>query len=112
MEKGNDLAAVWFTVDSHLSKHSFTRFGRRISDSTGLGAQLGGFRHGIGTDHPFRFLTFEGKNADELKAALDECKVSGLSFQKKSLTNAKGEVEAEGVYMVLSDWNAWNQLQS
>ena len=22
---------------------------------TGLGAQLGGFRHGIGTDHPFRF---------------------------------------------------------
>ena len=28
---------------------------------TGLGAQLGKFRHGIGTEHPFRFLTFEGK---------------------------------------------------
>ena len=28
---------------------------------TGLGAQLGDFKHGIGTKHPFRFLTFKGK---------------------------------------------------
>ena len=34
---------------------------------TGLGAQMGGFRHGIGTDYPFRFLTFKGKTLQELK---------------------------------------------
>ena len=28
---------------------------------TGLGAQMGKFKHGIGTKHPFRFLTYEGK---------------------------------------------------
>ena len=39
---------------------------------TGLGAQLGNFKHGIGTKYPFRFLTFKDKTAFELKTALEE----------------------------------------
>ncbi len=74
---------------------------------TGLGAQLGKFRHGIGTQHPFRFLTFEGKSAEELKSALDEIGLHGLSFKIKSLSDSKGN-NLDGVYVVLSDWNAWN----
>ena len=74
---------------------------------TGLGAQLGKFRHGIGTEHPFRFLTFEGKSAEELKSALDDIGFSGISFQIKSLRDAKGQT-IDGVYIVLKDWNQWN----
>lgn len=74
---------------------------------TGLGAQLGKFRHGIGTKHPFRFLTFEGKTPEELKSALDKSEIPGLSFQTKLLQNSKGE-EIAGVYIVLKDWNQWN----
>ena len=74
---------------------------------TGLGAQLGKFRHGIGTKHPFRFLTFDGKKPEEVKRALDALGIPGLSFQVKTLVNAKGK-EISGVYIILSDWNAWN----
>ncbi|MDG1138253.1 MAG: DUF1343 domain-containing protein [Opitutales bacterium] len=74
---------------------------------TGLGAQLGKFRHGIGTKHPFRFLTFDGKDSQDVKIALDNLNIPGLSFELKTLSNTKGE-DITGVYIVLSDWNAWN----
>ncbi len=74
---------------------------------TGLGAQLGKFRHGIGTKHPFRFLTFEGKDPEVVKNALDNLNIPGLSFQVKTLLDTKGE-NTTGVYIVLSDWNSWN----
>ena len=73
---------------------------------TGLGAQMGKFKHGIGTPHPFRFLTFEGMEPSDLKAELDAIGVAGLSFQLKTLTNSNG-VETTGVYIVISNWKAW-----
>ena len=73
---------------------------------TGLGAQMGKFKHGIGTAHPFRFLTFEGVDPSELKAELDSIGLAGLSFQLKTLTNSNG-IETTGVYIVISDWKAW-----
>lgn len=73
---------------------------------TGLGAQMGKFKHGIGTSHPFRFLTFEGVEPSDLKAELDTIGLAGLSFQLKTLTNSKG-VETTGVYIIISNWKAW-----
>lgn len=73
---------------------------------TGLGAQLGKFKHGIGTKHPFRFLTFEGKSPSELKLALEELKIPGLAYSLKTLKNSNGK-EITGVYIVISDWDAW-----
>lgn len=73
---------------------------------TGLGAQMGKFKHGIGTPHPFRFLTFEGMAPSELKAELDAIGLSGLAFQLRTLTNSKGG-ETTGVYIVVSNWKAW-----
>ena len=77
---------------------------------TGLGAQLGKFKHGIGTSQPFRFLTFEGKTSDQLKQALDSLEIGGLSFQIKSLQNSSGK-KIEGVYIVLKDWESWRPTE-
>ena len=77
---------------------------------TGLGAQLGKFRHGIGTKHPFRFLTFEGKSPQEVKSALEQRQIPGLSFQVKALSDSQGKT-INGVYIVLNDWDAWNPTE-
>ena len=73
---------------------------------TGLGAQLGDFHHGIGTKHPFRFLTFKNKSAEELKSALEQLNLSGLSYKILTLENAEGK-PVTGVYLVISDWSSW-----
>ena len=77
---------------------------------TGLGAQMGKFKHGIGTKQPFRFLTYEGKSAIVLKAELDRLQIPGLSFQVKTLEKADGKT-IEGVYIIISDWNSWRPTE-
>lgn len=77
---------------------------------TGLGAQMGKFKHGIGTPQPFRFLTFEGKSSLELKNALDALNLEGLSFQIKTLKSNTGK-NIDGVYIVLNDWSKWNPTE-
>ena len=77
---------------------------------TGLGAQMGRFRHGIGTKHPFRFLTYEGKTPEEVKGALESLHLSGLSYRIKTLRDSSGK-SVRGVYLVISDWKAWKPTQ-
>ncbi len=77
---------------------------------TGLGAQMGKFKHGIGTPQPFRFLTFEGKKPSELKSALDAFNLGGLSFQIRTFKNSAGR-NIDGVYIVLMDWNKWRPTE-
>ncbi len=71
---------------------------------TGSGAQLGDFRHGIGTPHPFRLLTFKGKTASEIKTGLDKRNIPGLSFYLRKAKNKQGKV-VEGVYVQIKDWD-------
>jgi uncharacterized protein YbbC (DUF1343 family) len=77
---------------------------------TGLGAQMGGFKHGIGTPHPFRFLTYDGKKPEELKNALDLLKIPGLAFKIKTLNNNAGK-SVSGVYIVLNNWKDWRPTE-
>jgi uncharacterized protein YbbC (DUF1343 family) len=77
---------------------------------TGLGAQLGGFSHGIGTRHPFRFLSFEGKSADVLKSELELLNIPGLSYKILDLKDATGKL-VQGVYLVVNDWKKWNPTE-
>ena len=77
---------------------------------TGLGAQMGKFKHGIGTPQPFRFLTFDGISPADLKTELDNLNISGLSFQLKTLKNNSGK-DIEGVYIVLTDWTKWRPTE-
>ena len=73
---------------------------------TGLGAQMGGFRHGIGTDYPFRFLTFRGKSLGELKAAMDARRIRGISFVPKA--DSKGN---KGLYVKVVNWRLFRPTE-
>lgn len=72
---------------------------------TGLGAQLGGFKHGIGSEHPFRSLRYDGVDNDQLLAALQAREIPGIAFVKKR--NSQGE----GLYVTVTDWKAWRPTE-
>ena len=71
---------------------------------TGLGAQVGGFSHGIGTPYPFRLLRFKGKSTAEVQQALTAKHIPGLSFRALR-TQTKSGASVEGVYVNVSDWS-------
>ncbi|MFT5836531.1 MAG: hypothetical protein ACI9ZV_000024 [Candidatus Azotimanducaceae bacterium] len=71
---------------------------------TGLGAQEGGFSHGIGTPYPFRLLRYEGKSPAELKAALEAKRIPGLRFRIVQTQSAAG-APLTGVYVSVVNWN-------
>jgi len=71
---------------------------------TGLGAQEGGFSHGIGTPYPFRLLRYKGKSPTEVKAALEARRIPGLAYRIVSTQSAAG-APLTGVYVSVVDWN-------
>lgn len=72
---------------------------------TGLGAQEGGFSHGIGTPYPFRLLRHKNKTPREVRRALQACRIPGLRFRIVRTRSAAG-APVEGVYVSVSDWSA------
>jgi len=74
---------------------------------TGLGAQIGNFKHGIGSEYPFRILTHKNASLDELEAELKRRSIPGLSFERKRFQNG----ENVGLYVNITDWNAWNPTE-
>lgn len=72
---------------------------------TGLGAQEGGFSHGIGTPYPFRLLRHKGKSPAEVKRALEARRIPGLAFRIIQTRSAAG-APVEGVYVSVRDWSA------
>ncbi|HLP06809.1 MAG TPA: DUF1343 domain-containing protein [Opitutaceae bacterium] len=77
---------------------------------TGLGCEIGGFRHGVGTGYPFRTLTFPQKSPEELKRSLDALHLRGVSFAVIGTTDSKG-APMRGVYTEITDWNAWRPTE-
>ncbi len=71
---------------------------------TGLGCQLGGFKHGVGDNYPFRLITYSGKTATEVKAALDRCNMSGIDLRATTANDKNGK-PVEGLYVYISDWD-------
>lgn len=72
---------------------------------TGLGAQIGAFKHGVGTAHPFRLLSYPGKSAHELLSVLKGKKIAGLDFKVLNYKDRRGDKQ-QGVYVMIKDWNA------
>lgn len=71
---------------------------------TGLGAQEGGFSHGIGTPYPFRLLRYQGKSPKEVYSELSACNIPGLSYRIID-TRSKAGAPITGVYVNVVDWN-------
>lgn len=72
---------------------------------TGLGAQIGGFKHGIGTEYPFRLLTFPGVSPERLQTRLTQMNIPGVLFEQKNFiqSNGRGDV---GVYVTVTDFHS------
>jgi len=70
---------------------------------TGLGAQIGGFKHGIGTEYPFRLLTFPDVSPERLQHRLNQMKIPGLLFELKPFIQSNGRRET-GVYTTVTDY--------
>ena len=78
---------------------------------TGLGCQIGGFKHGIGSQYPFRGLSYAGRPIDELLRALAALKLPGLSFRKVALAFQNGAPNGVGIYVDVSDWDDWRPTE-
>ena len=72
----------------------------------GLGCIVGGFTHGIGGPHPFRFLHNDRVNDAVLARELSALRIPGLLFQPMSAVGAGGR-PTTGVYVRITDYNAW-----
>ncbi len=73
---------------------------------TGLGCEIGGFSHGIGSSYPFRTLSFKGRTPDQLEQALNALRLPGLRFIKVAASGANGK-PTTAVYAEVTDWAAW-----
>ncbi len=70
---------------------------------TGLGTQLGNFRHGYGTLYPFRLLQYTGRSPEDIAHVLKARRIPGVDF--KILTFEQNGQQHRGVYVVVTDWN-------
>lgn len=70
---------------------------------TGLGAQEGGFSHGIGTPYPFRLLRYKDKSPEQIRAALEAKGIPGLGYRIVKTQSAAG-APLSGVYVSVTNW--------
>lgn len=70
---------------------------------TGLGAQEGGFSHGIGTPYPFRFLRYKDKTPEQVLAELERRQIPGLSYRIVE-TKTAANYPITGIYVGVTDW--------
>jgi uncharacterized protein YbbC (DUF1343 family) len=81
----------------------------------GLGSSWGAFvkpafSHGIGSDHPFRGIGFNGRPTDALLQDLQALRVPGVAFRKLAVTGRGGQ-PATGIYVDVMDWDAWRPTE-
>lgn len=72
---------------------------------TGLGAQLGGFKHGIGGEYPFRHLRYDGIDLGRIEGALASKSIAGIAFERKPSRHG------DGLYVKVVDWEAWRPTE-
>ncbi|MEM0967227.1 MAG: DUF1343 domain-containing protein [Verrucomicrobiota bacterium] len=77
---------------------------------TGLGSQIGDFRHGYGTPFPFRLLTYPGKSAATLSGDMRRLNIPGLSYQDRRYSKPNRQVTT-GVYVVVTDYSVLRPTQ-
>lgn len=70
---------------------------------TGLGTQIGKFRHGYGTPFPFRLITYPGMSPITLMARLRSLEIPGLDYQIRNYRLPNRSTGA-GVYVVVTDY--------
>jgi uncharacterized protein YbbC (DUF1343 family) len=77
----------------------------------GLGTQIGGFKSGVGTDYPFRGISYHGMRFEVLERELRELNLPGIGFRKVSVPDLKTGKADLGLYVEITDWDLWRPTE-
>lgn len=71
----------------------------------GLGCEINQFRHGLGTEFPFRLISHPGRKAESLERDFELMGVDGLTFELVNKPSS-GTGPLVGVYPKVTDWSS------
>lgn len=74
---------------------------------TGLGCILGGFRHGIGKQYPFRGLKHLSIRDEIIERELRALPLPGLQVRRVSVPNERNGQPTTGLFIEINDYDAW-----
>ncbi len=77
---------------------------------TGLGCELGGFRHGVGPSYVFRGISHKTAKIDVVEKELRALNLPGLQFRRVSALDRNGK-PALGLYIEISDFDEWRPTE-
>lgn len=78
---------------------------------TGLGCELGGFRHGVGASYIFRGISHKTVKIDVVEKELRALDLPGLQFRRVSAPNPRTGKPATGLYIEISDYDDWHPTE-
>jgi uncharacterized protein YbbC (DUF1343 family) len=76
----------------------------------GLGTQNSGWTSPFGREASFRGIGFPKKTSEEVIKTMEEWKIPGLAFTKRSGVDRAGK-PVTGVYVEVTDWDRWNPTE-
>jgi len=74
---------------------------------TGLGCELGGFKHGVGAQYLFRGISNQLVKPDVLARELHALRLPGIDFRQISAPSAHSGQPGTGLYIEVNDWDDW-----
>jgi uncharacterized protein YbbC (DUF1343 family) len=77
----------------------------------GLGTQIGGFKSGVGTDYPFRGISYHGVRVEVLERELKALNLPGIGFRRVSVPDSKTGKSDLGLYVEITDWDEWRPTE-
>jgi len=77
----------------------------------GLGTQIGGFKSGVGTDYPFRGISYHGVRFEVLERELKALNLPGIGFRRVSVPDLKTGKADLGLYVEITDWDEWRPTE-
>ena len=78
---------------------------------TGLGCELGGFKHGVGSHYQFRGVLHLTTKIDVYEKELRALKLPGIDFRRVSAPNTKTGKAGTGLYIEIRAYDAWRPTE-
>jgi uncharacterized protein YbbC (DUF1343 family) len=74
---------------------------------TGLGCELGNFRHGVGAQYQFRGIYNLKVRPEVVARELRALHLPGINFRQISAPSARTGQPGTGLYVEVTDWDEW-----
>jgi uncharacterized protein YbbC (DUF1343 family) len=74
---------------------------------TGLGCIVGGFRHGVGQQYPFRGVHHNSAKLDVVEKELRALPLPGVQLRRVSVPNVRTGQPAIGLYAEINEFDEW-----